>query len=191
MVKIDKRFYEPLVLLGVMSPNRGERIEQEMYHCEDSELRSSVQTRRDLLNQLCVVCDHQRGGDTVTAMALEQKPAGPVFWISAPAKALRKIEPFMVTTLNWLASSVAATSAPDEDKFKQVRELARHFVGFCHLRLTNTRDMLHHVVSNEVASLQQKGSFDPTSRGTSMLRHSPPVCIDSWKIAMHFSLGAS
>ena len=39
--------------------------------------------RLTFLDQLAYVCDHVKGGDTVTAMALETRPSGVTFWVTS------------------------------------------------------------------------------------------------------------
>jgi hypothetical protein len=74
---LRRRFYEPLVLLQVLDKNGGQRIP-----CCPSGMQL-CELRRSLLNQLAYVCDYIKGGDTVTAIALQQRPSGVVFWATS------------------------------------------------------------------------------------------------------------
>ncbi|KIN09150.1 hypothetical protein OIDMADRAFT_109644, partial [Oidiodendron maius Zn] len=46
----------------------------------DMQLR---ELRRAFLDQLAYVCDNIKGGDTVTAIALEAQPSGAIFWVAS------------------------------------------------------------------------------------------------------------
>lgn len=80
--RLLKRFYEPLVLLHVLDRNSEQRVPRslDIRDSSDMELR---ELRRTFLDQLAYVCDKIKGGDTVTAIALEARPAGVVFWVAS------------------------------------------------------------------------------------------------------------
>ena len=78
----EKRFYEPLVLLYVLDRYGKGRISRSV--SEDSTPSSEVQElRRDFPDSLAYTCDYEKGGDTVTAIALESRPAGLTHWIAS------------------------------------------------------------------------------------------------------------
>jgi hypothetical protein len=80
--RLLKRFYEPLVLLHVLDRNGEQRMPRtpEIGDLSDMQLR---ELRRTFLDQLAYVCDNIKGGDTVTAIALEAQPSGTVFWVAS------------------------------------------------------------------------------------------------------------
>lgn len=77
------RFYEPLALLHILDPNGDKRIPR----CPSQDLITSSlhpqELRRTFLEQLAYVCDFVKGGDTVTAIALEAHPSGATYWIAS------------------------------------------------------------------------------------------------------------
>ena len=76
--RLRSRFYEPLVLLHVLDRTgelRISRCPSEDRVTDNLQLR---ELRRTFLDQLAYVCDHVKGGDTVTAMALEAQPSGDI-----------------------------------------------------------------------------------------------------------------
>jgi len=81
--KLMMRFYEPLVLQHVLGPTRGDRIQCEPLDSLDESELDNCNLRRLFLNNLAYICDFKRGGATVTAIALEQRPVGVVFWVVA------------------------------------------------------------------------------------------------------------
>ncbi|KAH6662693.1 hypothetical protein B0J14DRAFT_685223, partial [Halenospora varia] len=78
--RLRSRFYKPLVLLHVLDQNGKQRISR--CPLEDA-LR---ELRRTFLDQLAYVCDHIKGGDIVTAMALKAQPPGVTFWVASNDK---------------------------------------------------------------------------------------------------------
>ena len=96
--KLMRRFYEPLILQHVLGPTRGDRIQCEPLDTLDESELDNWNLRRSFLDRLAYICDFKKGGATVTAIALEQRPAGVVFWVVANenvkgnvVKALEKI----------------------------------------------------------------------------------------------------
>lgn len=63
--------------------------------------------RRTLLDQLAYVCHNIKGGDTVTAIALEAQPSGVTFWAApnnnVPARTISFLQAIL-STLQTLAS---------------------------------------------------------------------------------------
>lgn len=84
--RLLSRFYEPLVLLHVLDGNG----EQKTYRCgaedTDTPLMQLRELWRTFLDQLAYMCDHIKGGDTVTAMTLEAQPASVTFWVASNNK---------------------------------------------------------------------------------------------------------
>jgi len=80
--RLLKRFYEPLVLLHVLDQNGEQRTPRSLGIRDSSDMQLR-ELRRTFLDQLAYVCDNIKGGDTVTAMALEAQPSGAVFWVAS------------------------------------------------------------------------------------------------------------
>lgn len=81
--RLLKRFYEPLVLLHVLDPNGERRTPRRAVDVTDTPDMELRELRRTFLDQLAYVCDNTKGGDTVTAMALEAQPSGVIFWVAS------------------------------------------------------------------------------------------------------------
>src|SRR5277367_5593909 len=83
--KLQKRFYEALVLLNVLSIAQGDHIDEEPLEqiADPSELVDLRELMRAFLKQLAYICDAEKGGDTVTAIAAEQTPQGVILWIAS------------------------------------------------------------------------------------------------------------
>jgi hypothetical protein len=110
--KLMMRFYEPLVLQHVLGPTRGNRIPCEpIDSLDDSEL-DNCNLRRSFLNALAYICDFDTGGATVTAIALEQRPAGVVFWVVANNNVKDKV----VTTLEEILKGLAGLDGTTGDE---------------------------------------------------------------------------
>jgi len=82
--KLQKRFYEALVLMAVLGKNRGIRLEEEDFNLElDTYDPGEKQLRRSFIRNLAYLCDFETGGDRTTAFALEQTPQGIVYWLAS------------------------------------------------------------------------------------------------------------
>jgi hypothetical protein len=75
-----KRFCEPLVLQYVLDPIRGSHIRLEPPNSLDESEVDQCTLRRSFVESLAYICDFQKGGTTVAAVALEMRPAG---WVAA------------------------------------------------------------------------------------------------------------
>ncbi|KAF8858780.1 hypothetical protein BDZ45DRAFT_547654, partial [Acephala macrosclerotiorum] len=90
--RLKKRFYEALVMSVILGKNRGERVDEN----EDfesgpslSSLESGRQRRRSFLKHLAYLCDHEKGGDQTTAIALQDTHQKIIYWFASnmsPAK---------------------------------------------------------------------------------------------------------
>ncbi|KAK1998018.1 hypothetical protein LX36DRAFT_749342 [Colletotrichum falcatum] len=71
------RLYEVLVLLSILRPVSGSHLVTRLgnYTLQDA--------RRRFLRNLCFLCDYQKGGDSTTAMAVEEREDCYVFWVSS------------------------------------------------------------------------------------------------------------
>ncbi len=83
--KLQKRFYEAVALLNVLSKSQGDHIDEDAIDtaAEPSDLVNSCEIRRNFLKQLAYICDSEKGGDTTTAIAAEQTPQGIVLWVAS------------------------------------------------------------------------------------------------------------
>lgn len=110
-----KRFYEALAILAILGKNRGERTKEEPLQ-SDQERHGD---RRAFLRHLSYLCDYEKGGDTATAIALEETPQGVVYWFAsnknAPEKSQDVTKMFLQHILGRLQQSGATKSVSTED----------------------------------------------------------------------------
>jgi hypothetical protein len=64
------------------------------------------------LDRLAYICDFKKGGATVTAIALEHRPAGVVFWVVANENVKDKV----VKTLKEILKGLAGLDGTTEDE---------------------------------------------------------------------------
>ena len=93
--KLLHRFYEPLGLLFALGKARGERTYKTLPSLKLVDSLSTQELRREFLYELAFLCDHEKGGDTVTAIGLGQTPQGYIFWVAANECPRRLIVPFL------------------------------------------------------------------------------------------------
>jgi hypothetical protein len=126
--RLNSRFYEPLVLLHVLDRSDQQRVSR----CPSEDpLTPQLQLRelrRTFLDQLAYVCDYVKGGDTVTAIALEAQPSGVTFWVASNIEPSARTISFLrgiLCTLQGLATS------PSEDLKTVVEdEITRSCIAF-------------------------------------------------------------
>jgi len=78
--KLLRRFYEPLILLSVIDPTRGAN---QLDMSSDHDLQGQRKLWRDFLDQLSFLCDAKKGGDTVTAIAVQRTFEHPIMWLAS------------------------------------------------------------------------------------------------------------
>jgi hypothetical protein len=103
--RLIARFYEPLFLLKALGQTRGEHTPQPT----NSDAR--MEKRRRFLQNLAYVCDFKKGGDSCTAIGLEDCQAGYCFWVASNKESDETI-PFLNKALGVLRG---ANSLPTSD----------------------------------------------------------------------------
>jgi len=94
--KLEKRFYEVMVVLWAFDRIRGSRIER----FPANEDHTSQELRRSFVDSLAYACDSQKGGKTTSAALLQQLPQGVVVWLAGN----RGVKQTTVTDLTELLS---------------------------------------------------------------------------------------
>jgi hypothetical protein len=118
--KLIRRFYEPLVLQFVLGQTRGPHTSSAPVDNQYDENDHNIQ--RSLVDSLAYFCDFEKGGERVTAMALEKAPTGHViFWVAANKLNKSKVVPFLEQILKSLKGLDldADHSALEESIFEQ------------------------------------------------------------------------
>jgi hypothetical protein len=122
--RLMMRFYEPLVLQHVLDPTRGSHIQCEPLDSLDGSELDNCKLRRSFLNSLAYICDFEKGGATVTAIALEMRPAGVVFWVAANENVKDKVVLCLRGILQNLAALESVSMATvEEGTFRSAVEL--------------------------------------------------------------------
>lgn len=78
-----KRFCEVLVLLRVLGQVQGGRIKKLVPEDGTFHDIGAIEMRRKVMYHLFIMCDFEKGGSTVTAMATGNLPSGPKYWVAA------------------------------------------------------------------------------------------------------------
>jgi hypothetical protein len=105
--RLRHRFYEPLLLLGMLNPRRNGGHGQPTIAFRN---RNFISDWRRFLDALAWFGDYQHGGKTVTAVAAELLPAGVHFWV---ASTYAESATLIQSTLRHLS---ALRSASDDDR---------------------------------------------------------------------------
>ncbi|KAA8895526.1 hypothetical protein FN846DRAFT_766239, partial [Sphaerosporella brunnea] len=92
----DRRFFMAALMLHALDPVRGDRQGRRIQDPSEDDEADELMCR--FLDSIAYACDRRRGGDTVTAAALQDDPEGPVLLLASNStikadtrEALRKI----------------------------------------------------------------------------------------------------
>ena len=100
--KLLRRSYEPMLLLKLLDPVRGEHVGRSTDR-ERSAL-SPTELRRSFADKLAYLCDFKKGGDTTTAIALQSTPQGVVIHCASNDPMKPRVIDFIRSTLNLLST---------------------------------------------------------------------------------------
>lgn len=159
--KLKQRFFEPLVLLNALShaqesgQAQGDRVlEDPSPFTDDLAGRDAPQIRRDVLCQLCRICDYRKGEYTTIAMALEDRPSGPVYWISLDSRCQEKVIPFLRGVLTDIHRTCNQKPTLAAQQRLQM-ELEERFTTFAANRLHKTRKLLRKQLKGAMVAIEQ------------------------------------
>ena len=160
--KLMKRFYEVLVLLRVLGQVQGDKLPGQMF--EDTNMHSLeiVELRRKVMYHLCVMCDFLKGGDSVTAIAMEKLPSGPRYWMAANGN-LPKIKRFLRETLEML--NIEGLATIEYSSFEQ--RLFQKFVRFQRSRIKEYWKLLQPCIAKELNKIQLSPLSENSATGLS------------------------
>ena len=156
--KLLKRFFEPLMLLAALGQVQGERIASGPLGLETSDASTFMQRRR-ILSDLCAMCDFKKGGETVTAIALEAHPGGPVYWLATNGPARNKVVTFLKETLEALGPTDSG-NIEDGRLEKLEKDLFMRFTEFNRPRLVSTWLFLQKSIGEELERISNVSSRD-------------------------------
>ena len=91
---ISNQFYEAQLLLFVLERVRGEHAKRQNYHGELDQ--DATELRRSFVDKLAYICDFNKGGSTVTAIALQKTFQGVTFWIAANETVKSQVRVFLM-----------------------------------------------------------------------------------------------
>lgn len=114
--KLLRRFYEPLVLLGVLDPTRGAHRPDLV---AERGLNEPSKLWRNFLDQLSWLCDSNPGGDTVTSVAAQKTIDHPCFWVASNSTARRRARDhleWLFACLTPLYTATTVSTAQIEDQ---------------------------------------------------------------------------
>ena len=123
--KLLRRFYEPMLLLKLLDPVRGQRVDRPT-DPEHGAL-SSTEIRRAFVDKLAYLCDFKKGGDTSTAIVLQDSSQSVVIHCAANDHVKSRVKDFIRETLELLVTVDDTNHAKVEALiFKKVISLSRN-----------------------------------------------------------------
>jgi hypothetical protein len=159
-----RQFYKPLILQHVLDPTCSNRIQcGPLDGLDESEL-DNCNLQCSFLDRLAYICDFKKGGATVTAIALKQRPVGVVFWVVANENVKGNIVKALKNILKGLAGLDGTTgnewvAMVEEKTFRCAAKLGMPQVeSYWHSMQVSLRECLK-VLEKEPESEQNKGEL--------------------------------
>lgn len=134
--KLLHRFYEPLILLQILNPST---------QLEGRSLLERQHVLCGFLDQLAWICDSDKAGKTVTAIAVEENPSGPTYWLASPGIARADVEEHITAVMHDLKSAYDADDARLERLAENLRSKC---IAFSRRKVKNYRGALTDHVNN-------------------------------------------
>ena len=106
--KVERRFYEPLLLLSALGQIRGERTKSEIF--TDTLCPNIQKLRRNFVDGIAYICSFEKEPRCVTAVAMEKKPQGIIVWLAANENIGEGVVQFLESVL----SNIQQISAPPD-----------------------------------------------------------------------------
>ena len=132
---MERRFYEPLLLLKALGQMRGERTKSETI---THTLCPNIQKlRRNFVDGIAYICSYEKTPKRVTAVAIKKTPQGIIVWLAANKNIGKKVTQFLESVL----SDIQQISTPNDEDGRQKEgermkeELASKIIDFNTLRI--------------------------------------------------------
>lgn len=170
--KQQSRFYEALILLAALDPTRGDHIPGERLPSSSLAWGCIKAIRREFLRELAYVCAYAKGGDTVTAIALEATPAETIFWVATNTDQEAFMRPYLDKLLPDLRSftTLREETPPYEEACERILQ---HVVAFNFPRLAQYQRSFRSTLDLCVARLDRVGNPEGEQKPLSRRRISP------------------
>lgn len=147
------RFYERLVLLRTIDPFNGNHMYPPSFSYKNPE-DSCQQLRRKFLDCLAYVCDYDMGGDTVTAIALEDTPEELVYWLAANRYPGPKVLKFLTEILTDLRD--LRDEGSSGNRTERERWIAKKCIEFGKKRVKGYQSLLSTQLNHCLEALSKK-----------------------------------
>lgn len=151
--KLLRRFYEPLVLLRLLGRSHGNH---KTYPHHPNNFQS---TRRQFLQNLAYICDYEKGGNTCTAIGLEELDVCYRFWVASNEKT--PIVPEFLTIALQRLSEIS--NSPESEFQQRETDFSKLCVDFARPRIFKERKLL----SAAIRDCQRVLSSQDTKKGMS------------------------
>jgi hypothetical protein len=149
--RLERRFYESLVLLSVLDPVRGCRFTNSIYTTDDT----LDQLRRSFVDAIAMICDSHKGGDTVMAAALQSTPFRTVIWLAANENPKTRTIQYLQRIIGTLRKATPDT------RVRLANEISDCVVEFCRSRLNYYRQELSRELPRCLSKIQLSKGFLP------------------------------
>ncbi|KAL0935497.1 uncharacterized protein CTRU02_210088 [Colletotrichum truncatum] len=170
--RILARLYEAIISLWILRRVNGPHL---VTYLNDNYLQG---VRRRFLKNLCFFCDYKKGGESTTALGLEEQEGSCVFWISSN----EGVGDHVVLFLNNVLAMLKRVDESKKNRASAVADLMAYYAKFAAPRMKKETRILHNAIKRclEVseASSPAEGTceFSPV---TSLLLHLQDSAFDN------------
>lgn len=133
------------MLIDALDPVRGSHIRRQQINSGDS--NSHIELQQSFTRSIATICDNERGGDTVTACALQGSPDAVVIWLAANRTIKEPTRYFIKSILQLLKSATHSNEA------KLAVQMSDRIVSFCEPRLLSYQTFLGQNLNQGIACL--------------------------------------
>ncbi|KAK0105428.1 hypothetical protein ONS96_004816 [Cadophora gregata f. sp. sojae] len=157
--KVNKRFYEALIMLSILGKNRGGRIPEKPFQ-HRSGLESEKGTlRRLFIRSLAYLCDSEKGGQTTTAIALQQaQNGGVVYWVASNCHSAGSKKDRSKHFMEGVLGTVQSSLGMDHARLRVVEmNILDRAVSFSEGRLKVYRTTLKSQIENVIGYFMEEG----------------------------------
>jgi hypothetical protein len=155
------------VLLHTLDPIRGAHLQRPTLDRARSSEYGNGELRRTFVDKLAYICDYAKGGDSVTAIALQRLPETVVFVVAAN----NNVRPRVTGLLHSILSQLKDCSALTPEQSVQLRDIiGAQCIDLSKSRVETYRRFLREPLRRCIATLQQsRGDYGAYGRFRCML----------------------
>ncbi|KAK5074797.1 hypothetical protein LTS08_005634 [Lithohypha guttulata] len=156
--KLLQRFYAPLILLSVYDPTRGRTNEETL---DDVVTDQLTELWHKFLDSILLLCDFEKGGDTVAAIGAQTTPESPIYWLASNSGKVKRSREHLV----WIFEQLNRMCADEGISYKVQEGIVKESISFCSKRINDQSRWL----SKDIQHARQAAGASTTNEEVRLL----------------------